>query len=100
MTKINREQLRQMISETMGDHIKVRNFAHEVIGEELPEPMVQGTFEIRPEALNGMADADQGFVLTLSGPDGVATKRLTEEDLRRGTFVIDIGDIVSMDIPK
>tara|TARA_B100000700_G_scaffold315551_1_gene403817 strand:+ start:129 stop:494 length:366 start_codon:yes stop_codon:yes gene_type:complete len=104
MAKINREQLRQIINETMGDHIKVRNIAREVIppGEELPEPLVQGTFEIRPMPLGSVSGdiipENQGVILTLSGPDGISTTFLDREDLNRGTFVIDISDIVAVDM--
>ena len=92
MTKINRAQLRQMINETMGDSMA---------GEELPEPLAKGTFEIRPEPLGGdIIGANQGVVLTLSGMNGISTTYLSKEDLRRGTFVIDISDIVAMDMPK
>ena len=99
MTKINRAQLRQMISEAMGEFTG-DEMLYAMTGDGGGRPMVQGTFEIRPEPLDGMADADQGVILTLAGPDGISTTRLSEEDLKRGTFVIDISDIIAMDMPK
>ena len=99
MTKINREQLRQIIKEA-ADEFTGDEMLYAMTGDGGDEPMVQGTFEIRPEPLGGdIIEENQGVILTLSGPDGISTTHLSREDLNRGTFVIDINDIIAMNIP-
>ena len=83
-----------MISEAMS-----AGMVNDIGQADSPEPFIQGSFDLKPEALMGMEDDGRGYILTLSGPSGVSTTRLSPEDVKRGTFVIDISDIIAMDMP-